>query len=89
MREAWPDRGEGSCEKLEGVNPPAPFPMWLLAIDFVRVRGRSNTCYRVGWERVEGGGEEEEDRVGVLVGWMDEEGGGMNRRRRTTLYELA
>lgn len=89
MREAWPDRGEGSCEKLEGVNPPAPFPMWLLAIDFVRVRGRSNTCYRVGWERVEGAGEEEEDRVGVLVGWMDEEGGGMNRRRRTTLYELA
>lgn len=78
MREAWPDRGtSGGTRKLRGRevthgggNPPPPFPMWLLPIDFVRVRGRSNTCYRVGWKRVEGTRrgqmeEEEEDRVGV------------------------
>lgn len=55
-----------------GGYPPPPFPMWLLPIDFVRVRGRSNTCYRVGWKRVEGEGgeqvvekEEEEEERGI------------------------
>lgn len=42
-------RGCGSAGK------PLAAPIWLSPIDFVRVRGQTNTCYRGGWLRRKGG----------------------------------
>lgn len=47
----WNERRNEEAERARRVNRQgralAPTPMWLLPIDFVRVRGRrSNTCYR-------------------------------------------
>lgn len=44
------ERGRKRGRTVNRQEKPLATSMWLLPIDFVRVRGRSNTCYRVRWK---------------------------------------
>lgn len=52
-------RGKAGRETAGGgcgsAGKPLATPIWLSPIDFVRVRGQTNTCYRGGWLRRKGG----------------------------------
>lgn len=80
--------------RREGRSPGKPLvmPMWLSSIDFVRVRGQTNTCYRDGWLKRKGGRACDRARRKTREGdefspggeWEKESGSGRERENTPT-----